>query len=88
MVAFKDLEDHAIEMANIYKDHSKQIEIGAPDGTVFTDSLVTDEGLDKLDKRFKLVPIEKRQAVFSIFQDKLRDLGLGYDMEQFRGTRH
>lgn len=88
MVKFKDLEDHAIEMANVYKDYSTTVKVSAPEGSSATESFVTDEGMAKLADIFERVPIGNRAGVFSVFLDKLNELGLGASIEQFRGTVH
>lgn len=88
MVKFKDLEDIAIEMVGIYKDHSNTVTVGIPDGSCVKESYVTDEGMDRLAKHFNGVDINARPGVYSIFIDKLREADLGADIEQFKGAVH
>lgn len=88
MVKFKDLEDHAIEMATVYKDHSQTVKVSAPDGSSVTESFVDDVGMQKLADIFERVPIGNRAGVYSVFLEKLNDLGLGASIEQFKGTVH
>lgn len=88
MVKLAELEAPALEMVLIYKDHSRTVQVSAPDGSTVTESYCTDLGMDKLADRFNNVHISNRVGVFSIFLDKLQEEGLGADFEQFKGTVH
>lgn len=88
MVKLNDLAAPANEMAKVYEEHSTQIKVSAPDGSFVTESYVTDIGMKKLGDIFGSVPIGHRPGVYSIFLDKLNELGLDANIEQFKGSVH
>lgn len=88
MVKLPELETQAKEMVRVYKDYSTTVKVSAPDGTGITESLVTDEGMNRLADMFERVSIGNRAAVFGLFIEGLNELGLGANIEQFKGAVH
>jgi hypothetical protein len=88
MVKLKELEDVAIEMADVFTDNLVIVGVASDDQIGPAHSYVSDAGMEKLADIFGRVAIERRAGVYSIFLDKLAERGLSYDINQFKGTVH
>lgn len=89
MVKFKEIEDHAIKMADAFVQHSQTVKVSDGEGEgSLSNAYVSDTGLYQLGEIFDTVPFELRAGVYSVFLDKLSEQGIMFDIDQFKGTVH
>ncbi len=72
-----DITEAAEEMFTLLKDNSQQFEEG--------DTVVSEEGLEKLSSFFGTISRDDRAEVFLNFLANMHDGGYSYDITQFMG---
>lgn len=84
MVNYEEqIKKPALQLADIFTEHSHTVGVASDDQIGPSFSYVTDEGMELLGDTFEKVPVELRAAVYSDFLDELARRGLNYDINQF-----